>query len=126
MGTPVKTCLSIFGVILAGLSVSPAAPSANHGPVPTLVSPTIFPITLAPKKKLNVSYTATIDCPNDPLSDLGHEDCRTTVTLNHAALDGQADTVPANDICPRPPNPATGDKGCATGLEVRTDVFLKQ
>jgi hypothetical protein len=95
-------------------------------PVPTLTAPTVFPITLAPKKKLNVSYTATIDCPNDPLTGLGHEDYRTTVTLNHAALDGQADTVPANDICPRPPNPATGDKGCAKGLEVLTDVFLKQ
>ena len=32
--------------------------------------------------------------------------------VNHATLDGQADTNLANDECPRAANPATKDKGC--------------
>src|SRR2546427_11980658 len=56
-----------------------------------------------------------------------------TPLVTHAVLDGNVDTPPANDVCPRPPNPATGDKGCGNkdkatdqlGADVKTDVFVK-
>jgi hypothetical protein len=79
---------------------------------------------LGPKKKLNIFFNVTYNCANFPAK--GVADFEFTATVNHAAMDGNADSDPANDICPRPPNPATGDKGCAKGLEVLTDVFLKQ
>ena len=33
-----------------------------------------------------------------------HEDFRFVATVNHAAIDGNADTMPVNDVCPRPVN----------------------
>ena len=64
---------------------------------------------------------------------LGHEDYRFIASVNHAALDGSADTMPANDNCPRPPNLVTGDKGCGNkdaasgllGADVKTDAIVK-
>jgi hypothetical protein len=98
-------------------------------PALTLVGPASFPVTLAPKKKLKLTYQVTIDCPNDSLPSSqteDHADYRYTVTLNHAALDGQADANPANDDCPRPPSGT--DKGCGGkyGADVLTDVVMKQ
>jgi hypothetical protein len=82
-----------------------------------------LPVVLGPKKKLNIFFNVTYNCANFPAK--GVADFEFTATVNHAAMDGNADSDPANDICPRPPNPATGDKGCAKGLAVRTDVFVK-
>jgi hypothetical protein len=90
-------------------------------PEVTLISPTTFPVVLAPKKKLRIACTVAIVCPNDPLPSSkteNHADYRYTV-----ALDSSTDIQPANNTCPRPPS-AT-DKGCAKGLDVLTDVIVK-
>ena len=63
----------------------------------------------------------TYNCANDPLKGAGHEDYRHIATVNHAAIDGNADTNPSNDSCPRAANGT--DKGCAAVL---TDAFMKQ
>jgi glucose/arabinose dehydrogenase len=94
-----------------------------------------FPIVLAPKKKLKLVYNVTFDCANDPAKsgkkDPGHEDFRYTVSVNHAAIDGQADAEPENDDCPR--GPSGSDKGCGgkdpvtkqLGADILTDVIQK-
>lgn len=59
-----------------------------------------------------------------------HADFELEVTLDHAAVDGEADPDGSDDVCPRP---ASGDdKGCggkdangAIGGPIRTDVVVK-
>ena len=94
---------------------------------PVVLNPTVFPITLAPNQKLNLGYTVVLDCVNDPLAGIGHEDYTTTVILRHSALDGVPDTTPQNDVCPRPPNLVTGEKGCGgkLGAALTTDIIVK-
>ena len=95
-----------------------------------------FPVVLAPKKTLTLLYNVTFACANDPLTTTkiaDHSDFRYTVTVNAAALDGNTDLQPFNDVCPRPPNPAIGDKGCGSkdpvtkklGADMLTDVIVK-
>jgi len=88
--------------------------------------------------------TFSTACINDAVKSTatkpGHEDYQYLVTLNHAALDGQADTHAVDDVCPRsvvPPgvrDPYPGgtilDKGCGKqkadgtfGLPVTVDLF---
>ena len=92
-----------------------------------------FPVVLATKKKLSVSYGVTWNCANDPAQsgkDADHADFELEVTLDHAAVDGESDSDPGDDVCPRP---ASGDdKGCggkdangASGGPIRTDVVVK-
>ncbi len=94
-----------------------------------------FPVILAPKKKLTLLYNVTFDCVNDPLAttkSADHADFRYTVAINSAALDGNTDLQPSNDVCPRSPNPAIGDKGCGSrdpvtkqlGADVLTDIIM--
>jgi uncharacterized repeat protein (TIGR01451 family) len=85
-----------------------------------------LPKMLNPKKTLNVVFDVTFDCANDPAKGAGHEDYSYSASVNHAALDGEADTHPADDSCPRAalgivPNPdgTINDKGCAVQV---TDV----
>lgn len=91
-----------------------AAPSA----VLVAGPPNTIPATLGPGEKMNVFFdvTFTRECMNDPLKFNKRTgegaDFEYTVTVNHAALYGEADTNPDNDDCPRDPNPATKDKGC--------------
>ena len=114
--------------------------------VPVLRPPTKpFPLTLKPKKKLTVVFDVIFDCANDgakstPMNP-GHEDFRYVAEVNHAALDGKADTHPADDVCPRDieppgvdPNPdgTVKDLGCGNrrpdntyGADVLTDAVLK-
>jgi uncharacterized repeat protein (TIGR01451 family) len=104
---------------------------------PTLVPPrALFPISLAPNEKLTLAFQATFDCANDPLATTrtaAHNDYTTAAAVDLSAL-GEVDTASANDICPRPPNPATGDPGCSNkdpvikqhGAPVFTDVVVKQ
>jgi hypothetical protein len=89
-----------------------------------------LPKTLKPKKTLNVVFDVTFDCANDPVKGAGHEDYDYSASVDHAALDGEADTHPEDDSCPRDPlgivpNPdgTINDKGC---LEKVTDVFDKR
>ena len=105
--------------------------------------PNVVPRTLKPNGKLNVFFNVTYDCANDTLKGAGHEDFQYMATVDHSAIDGNADTDPANDVCPRGPsavaespypgpNPKPGDPGCggrsssgALGADVLTDVFVK-
>ena len=104
---------------------------ACPAPVPVLISgdpqPSL-PKRLAPKEIVNVHFTVTYDgsCMNDPakttLTNPGHDDFVFTASVNHAALDGQADTHTVDDVCPRIvtlpgatdpyPNNKILDKGC--------------
>jgi hypothetical protein len=122
---------------LAGLiSVQGVSLGACAPPVLEIVPPKAFPVRLAPKKKLTVRYSTIFGCPNDPLASTkteSHADFQFHVTLNHSALDGQADAQPETDTCPRPPDPLTGDKGCGAknpdktlGAPVVTDVVVKE
>ncbi|MBI2876397.1 MAG: SBBP repeat-containing protein [Candidatus Tectomicrobia bacterium] len=102
-----------------------------------------LPLTLKPKQTLEVIFDLTLDCANDRApstpSDPGHEDYRYSATVNRVVLDGEADSHPADDLCPRSvtppfevdPNPdgRIKDKGCGgpkadgtLGAEVLTDV----
>ena len=99
------------------------APSTCPAPVPALVTPATFPIVLAPKKKLNLNYTITFDCANSPTK--GTPDFSYSAAVHHEAIDGTADTAPANDVCPRAPSGT--DKGCGDklGNALTTDVVQK-
>jgi uncharacterized repeat protein (TIGR01451 family) len=94
------------------------------------------PFVLKPGRFKNVFFEVTYNCANDPLkstkNDPGHEDYTYNAVIHHSALGSGADSVPANDVCPRPPNPATGDPGCGAknpdktlGAPVTTDVVQK-
>jgi hypothetical protein len=121
---------------------------ACPAPIPVLHSgppQKALPLVLKSKQKVNVVFDVTFDCANDSAKstkkDPGHEDFRYTATVNHAALDGEADTHSEDDICPRDalpsgvdpnPNGAIQDKGCGgrkpdgtLGAEVLTDIIIK-
>ncbi|HUJ71798.1 MAG TPA: choice-of-anchor tandem repeat GloVer-containing protein, partial [Verrucomicrobiae bacterium] len=93
-----------------------------------VMPPKPFPITLKPKQKLNLAFTASFDCANDPLATsktAGHNDFQVTATVDVTAL-GETDIQTSNDTCPRPANPAIGDKGCGTlGTPTFVDVVVK-
>ncbi len=88
-----------------------------------------FPLTLAPKKKLNLAFTGTFNCVNDPLATsktAAHNDYRTTAHVSHAVLGG-SDSVPANDDCPHAPfGTDIGCGGKPPGSDVFTDVIDKR
>jgi len=98
-------------------------------PVPILrMSPPqkTLPITFKPKESLTVYFDVTFSCVNDPVASTpknpNHSDYRFIARVNHAALDGKADTDPSDDICPRSvpppgwidpdPDGKIRDKGC--------------
>jgi hypothetical protein len=115
-------------------------------PVPVLAHKKKLPAVLKTKAKLAVVFTVGFDCANDPAKttakDPGHDDYTWTARVRHAALDGNADTHPADDGCPRSvtppaeidpnPNGKIKDKGCGAkkpdatfGAPVVTDVAVK-
>jgi hypothetical protein len=63
-----------------------------------------LPRTVKSKKKLTVAFDLLIDCADDPLGGVGHEDFRLTARVDHSAL-GSGDAHPADDTCPRPAPP---------------------
>src|SRR5204863_6193406 len=104
-----------------------------------------------PKQKINVFFEVTFntDCVPDPDKTTktapGQEDFSYTAHVNHAALDGNADSHTLDDNCPHAPlpdgidlnpNPAKPikDKGCGNkvpgttnfGAPVLTDVVVKE
>ena len=132
---PTAEVISNAVALANSVQVNIESRGACLAPVTTLVAPSIFPITLAPKKKLKLTYQVMIDCPNDPLPSSkteDHSDYRYTVTVNRSVLDGQADTNTVNDDCPRGPNGL--DKGCGNkdpvtkqlGADILTDVVQKR
>jgi len=116
-------------------------------PVATvIVGPPNIPKTLKPKQKMNVFFEVpfTTNCIPNTAKGLGNEDYRYTAIVHHEALDGNADTHPDCDVCPRGPLPdgvdlnpdpakPLKDKGCGNkdkltgqlGADVKTDVVLK-
>ncbi|MGH7965596.1 MAG: hypothetical protein ACRERD_27915, partial [Candidatus Binatia bacterium] len=119
---------------LVTLTVDSLGACADLAPVLHVGAPQkTLPVTLNPKQKLNVVFDVTFDCVNDPLKSTGtvaHDDYAYTATVNHAVLDGQADTHTADDMCPRAalgtdPNPdgKLKDTGCVQKL---TDVVDKR
>jgi hypothetical protein len=126
---PTAEVIPSVAVLTNVVQVKIESRGACPSPAITLVAPATFPITLAPGKKLKLTYQVAIDCPNDSLpstSTEDHSDYRYAVTVDRAALDGQADTNPGNDDCPRAPSGT--DKGCGGkyGAEVLTDVVQKE
>ncbi|MBI2877536.1 MAG: SBBP repeat-containing protein, partial [Candidatus Tectomicrobia bacterium] len=134
---------------LVGLEVRSLPPEICPDPTPVLrqvMPPKKFPLTLKPKQKLNVVFNVTFDCANDPEkstpSDPDHDDYSYAATVDHAALDGEEDSHPDDDKCPRSvqppfeidlyPDGSIRDKGCGGlkpdktfGAEILTDVVVK-
>jgi hypothetical protein len=116
---------------------------ACAAPVPVLVPPRRFPVTLKPRQTLTVGFNVTFGCANDPAAstprDPAHRDYRYTARVDHAALDGVADTRVEDDVCPRPPlgldpdpdgrilDPGCGDRNPdrTLGADVLTDVIMR-
>jgi hypothetical protein len=116
--------------VLSNLVTVTLTPISSNGcatPVPQLVTPkTAFPITLASGKSLKLAYTVNFTCATDPLATsktANHDDYLYLVTVQHQAIDGLADSRPADDTCPHnakgadPYNSKIKDKGC--GLKVK-------
>jgi glucose/arabinose dehydrogenase len=92
-----------------------------------------FPIVLEQNKKVNLAYTVTWECANDPLQsnkDADHADFEVQVTVDRSVLGAEPDADPSNDVCPRPAS--AEDKGCGgkdangdVGGPIRTDVVNK-
>ena len=107
-----------------------------------------LPITLLSKRTLTVFFEVAFgtNCVPDPAKSTGpnpnHIDYRYVATVNHAAIDGNADTHPEDDVCPRSvtppyeidPNPdgTIKDRGCGgrkpdrtLGADILTDVVVR-
>jgi uncharacterized repeat protein (TIGR01451 family) len=106
---------------LVTITLSPLGTNVCSLPVAQLVPPKAFPITLTSGKTLNIAYTVTFTCATDPLATTktaNHNDYQYLVTVHHEALDGIADSRPADDTCPHdalgvdPYNKKIKDKGC--------------
>jgi len=131
---------NLVSVTLSNLHTSCTPPTADliSGP------PNNVPKTLKSKGKLNLFFNVTYstNCVPDAMKGVGHEDFSYRAHVNHAAIDGNADTHTADDDCPRAPLPggvdnAAGlnikDKGCGhkdpvtgqLGAPLLTDVVLK-
>jgi hypothetical protein len=120
-GTEVITTATLTTLVTFQLQSLASASCA--APVPVLVLPKKLPVNLSPKKSLKLNYTITFDCANDTAK--GTPDFSYSATVHPEAIDGSADTTPANNICPRPPSGA--DKGCGDklGNALTTDVVVK-
>jgi hypothetical protein len=110
-----------------------------------LILPPRFPITMPPKGTLKLTYRSTFACANDPLPSSRtepHDDYRVIASVDHAALDGLADSHLIDDQCPRGPLPglldpfpdgSIKDKGCGgedrstgqLGADVRIDIVVR-
>jgi hypothetical protein len=86
-------------------------------PPPTadlIMGPPNKPKTIKPNGKLNVFFNVTFDpegCVPDPEKGDSHHDFSYTAQVDHAGLDGNPDTNPANDTLES---------------SVETDLFLKE
>jgi len=98
-------------------------------PLTSLVPPKKgFPVVLSTRRKLSVRYDVSWACANDSAKSTkteDHADFELEVVVDHSVLDGEADSDPSDDVCPRPPSGR--DKGCGAkgGGPLRTDVVEK-
>jgi len=115
-----------------------ASLGACPSPSATIVAPSRFPLTLAPKKVRTITFAVPYDCANDPLPSrktAPHADYRYVAQV-HAT----ADADPHDDACPHdappglvdPMNPKVRDRGCGAmkadktrGADLFTDVVVK-
>lgn len=125
------TLARLVSVQVESLGTNCAAPTATLVPGP----PNRVPRTLKPFQHMDVYFDVTYSCANDPLRGRGHEDYRYIARVNRAVLDGNLDTDPTNNVCPR--NPVIGpdgvviDPGCGArtpggklGADILTDVVV--
>ncbi len=97
-----------------------------------------FPLTIAPKKKLVVTFDVPVACVNDSLQTKGaalHDDYLLIANVSHMTLTGNPDDHAADDVCPHAPPPggkdpvapAISDKGCGGpgGTAARLDAVVK-
>jgi uncharacterized repeat protein (TIGR01451 family) len=116
---------------------------------PVLIKRTLprgFPLRFEPKQRLHVFFLVQFPtgCINDPErstgSDPGHDDYVYTARVTRSVLDGEADSHPVDDVCPRSvtppgvidpyPDGTIIDKGCGRakadgtfGDPVVTDLY---
>jgi hypothetical protein len=104
---------------------------------------TKFPLTIAPKGSLTLTYNVTFNCVNDPARstarDPNHYDYRFTAAVDRTAIDGDIDSHTFDDVCPRTVSPPSvtdpypdgtiNDRGCGKvkadgtfGGDVLTDI----
>jgi len=125
-----EECPDIQGTLVTGLAQAP------------------LPRTLHAKQKLSILFDVALSsaCVHDPAKssarDPGHEDYRFVATVDHAALEGEADTHPEDDVCPRVvappfvvdpyPDGSIKDKGCGKqkrdgtlGDPITTDLWVR-
>jgi uncharacterized repeat protein (TIGR01451 family) len=80
-----------------------------------------LPLTLQPGQQFELVYDVqfTSACINDPRKSIGsstsHDDYRYTAVVHHSAIDGQADSRPENDVCPRAAGSAGPGQACPRG-----------
>ncbi len=100
-----------------------------------------LPVALKPKRKLNVIFRVIFDCGSGPLMRPSHVVFRYVATVHHEAIDGQPDSHPVDDTCPRDalpggvdpyPDGKIQDNGCGgkkpdgtRGAPVITDVVIR-
>lgn len=104
-----------------------------------------LPVTLKPKGKLKVQFKVIFDCVNDSAKTAktaNHSDYSFSASVDHSALDGNADGHPEDDVCPRSvtppfeidpyPDGSIKDKGCGSkipggtlGGDIFTDLVVK-
>ncbi len=115
---------------LVDFELTSLAPATCPPPVPVLVMPKVLPITLTPKKSLKLNYTITFDCANNPGKGTATTSAIPRQTVNTDAINGETDTTPGNNVCPR--DPSGTDKGCGNknpdgtlGGDIFTDVIMK-
>ncbi len=115
---------------LVTIGLTPLGTNVCSVPEAQVVPPKAFPITLTSGKSLNIAYTITFTCANDPLATTktaNHNDYQYLASVNHAVLDGLRDSRQADDTCPHdalgvdPYNPKIKDKGC--GIKNRDGTF---
>lgn len=119
---------------LVTVALTPIGTNSCTTPVPQLVvsSKRTFPITLKAGKTMKLAYTVHFICATDPLATkkaVNHNDYQYLVTVQHEALDGLADSRPADDVCPHnalgrdPYNSKIKDKGCGLKVKGVTGTF---
>jgi hypothetical protein len=132
--------------LLVGVDLEPLTGSCPH--LVAMLLPDrlpVFPLSLKPKQKLTLFYkaifsTACIPDPAKSTANVFHGDYRLSASVNHDAIDGQVDSDPPDDVCPRTanridpgPDGTLKDIGCggkkadgALGAELVVDVVDKR
>jgi hypothetical protein len=146
--SPQNETISNLTVLANLVSLTVQSTGACPNPTPVLVAgkpQRPLPVTLKSKGKLKVQFMVIFDCVNDPAKTTktaGHSDYSYSASLDHTALDGNPDSHPDDDVCPRSvtppfeidpyPDGSIKDNGCGSkkadktlGGDVVTDLVVK-